>query len=74
MKQFLFGVSLLACISAMTQINHPLVEEGKVWHYVASNARPEDGTHIYDLQGRRLQRDPEQGIYIKDGKKIAVTR
>ena len=33
-----------------------------------------NGRAVYDLQGRRLQRDPEQGIYIKDGKKIAVTR
>ena len=27
---------------------------------------------IYDLQGHQLMREPEHGIYIKDGKKIAV--
>jgi len=37
-----------------------------------SLTRPEDGTLIYDLQGRRLQRDPEQSIYIKDGKKLLL--
>ena len=26
---------------------------------------------IYDLQGRRLSAEPERGLYIKDGKKIA---
>jgi len=26
---------------------------------------------IYDLQGRRLNAEPERGLYIKDGKKIA---
>ena len=55
MKQFLFGVSLLACISAMAQINHPLVEEGKVWHYVASNDHPIHGLvewdETYSLEG-----------------------
>lgn len=35
---------------------------------------PEDGTRIYDLQGYRLLREPEQGIYIKEGKKITVSR
>ena len=33
---------------------------------------PENGTLIYDLQGRQLLREPQHGIYIKDGKKIAV--
>ena len=37
-----------------------------------SLTHPEDGTLIYDLQGRRLQRDPEQSIYIKDGKKLLL--
>ena len=26
---------------------------------------------VYDLQGRRLNAEPERGLYIKDGKKIA---
>jgi len=26
---------------------------------------------VYDLQGRRLSAEPERGVYIKDGKKIA---
>ena len=27
---------------------------------------------FYDLQGRQLLREPQHGIYIRDGKKIAV--
>ena len=27
---------------------------------------------LFDLQGRKVQGKPSQGIYIKDGKKIAV--
>ena len=35
-------------------------------------AREQNG--IYDLQGRSLSAKPEQGIYIKDGKKNAGKR
>ena len=31
----------------------------------------DDSNAIYDLQGRRLNAEPERGLYIKDGKKIA---
>lgn len=27
---------------------------------------------IYNLQGRRLTREPEKGMYIKDGKKVVI--
>ena len=38
MKQFLFSVCLVACMSATAQINHLLVEDGKVWTYHKENS------------------------------------
>lgn len=29
-------------------------------------------SHLYDLQGRKLQHTPQRGIYIKNGKKLGV--
>ncbi len=37
---------------------------------VSAEGNSGDG-FIYDLQGRRLNAEPERGLYIKDGKKIA---
>ena len=34
----------------------------------------DEANHIYDLQGRRLYSIPEEGIYIKNGKKIINVR
>ena len=31
-----------------------------------------NGGEVYDLQGRRLQKAPEKGLYIQDGKKMMV--
>ena len=33
-----------------------------------------NGGECYDLQGRKLQKAPERGLYIQDGKKVLVKR
>ena len=34
----------------------------------------DEATDIYDLQGRRLERAPQKGIYIQDGRKVMIQR
>ena len=51
-----FGAILIACSSAMAQNNHPLVEEGKVWYYEASNPNVDPDYYkvwedVYSLEG-----------------------
>ena len=31
-----------------------------------------EASAVYDLQGRRLAQKPTKGVYIQDGKKVAV--
>ena len=39
---------------------------------VRSISSTDESSTLFDLQGRKVQGKPSQGIYIKDGKKIAV--
>ena len=39
---------------------------------IQRNKDCEEGLRAYDLQGRRLQKVPEKGLYIQDGKKKAA--
>ena len=53
---FLLLAILLACSSAIAQINHPLVEDGKVWHYMGIAPSIHDDSYkvweeIYSLEG-----------------------
>ena len=36
------------------------------------NIQDEEGSAIYDLSGRKLSGKPTNGIYIVDGKKVAI--
>ncbi len=36
------------------------------------NMNHEFGESLYDLQGRRLKKAPQQGVYIRNGKKVVV--
>ena len=58
MKQFLFllSISLVVCFSAIAQINHPLVEEGKVWYFKGFALNIHDDSYkvwdeTYSLEG-----------------------
>ena len=37
-----------------------------------TDQKAEKDSKIYDLNGRRLQKAPEKGMYIQDGKKVVV--
>ena len=53
MKQIILLAFLMACSNATAQINHPLVEEGKVWYYkgIYSWGGYKVWEEIYSLEG-----------------------
>ena len=38
------------------------------------SSQPQQPVHVYDLQGRRVKKPAQKGIYIKEGKKITIKR
>ena len=36
------------------------------------HTRTDAAPAVYDLQGRRLTKQPQRGVYIQDGKKVVV--
>lgn len=53
MKQIILLAFLMACSNTTAQINHPLVEEGKVWYYkgITSRGGYKVWEEIYSLEG-----------------------
>lgn len=62
-------------LPGFTQESYTILHNGKAVNTIVKTKieRPVNNTtpHYYDLQGRKVS-NPTRGIYIKDGKKIAV--
>ena len=62
-------------VKSSSQIMEIDIEEFKQ-HIVTSIDSPKNNPHnqntLYDLSGRRLSKEPQHGVYIKDGKKVVI--
>ena len=48
------------------------IEPNGIENFRPTPSPSRNGGELYDLQGRRLLKAPEKGIYIQDGKKVLV--